>query len=67
MDKPERRRVAACVVPLLFGTMSAARAAGRVRGVDFLTILGAGVLIGVGVMGLVRFFRDRPAATRPGS
>ncbi len=66
MDKPDRRRAAAFVVPLLFGVLTAARAAGRVRGVDFVALFGAGVLFGIGVTGLVRFFRVRSAANRAG-
>jgi hypothetical protein len=66
MDKPERRRVAACVIPLLFGVMTAARAAERVRAVDFLALFGAGALCGIGVAGLIRLLRSRAAARRAG-
>lgn len=66
MEKPDRRRVAACVIPLLFGLMTAARAAERVRAVDFLTLFGAGTLFGIGVAGLIRLWRSRAPANRAG-
>ncbi|HEU5181391.1 MAG TPA: hypothetical protein VFW45_11405 [Candidatus Polarisedimenticolia bacterium] len=66
MGKPERRRVAACVIPLLFGLMTAARASERVRAVDFLALFGAGTLFGIGVSGLIRLWRSRATANRAG-
>ena len=66
MAKPERRRAAAFVVPLLFGILAAARVAERVRAVDFMALFGAGIIFGIGIAGLVRFFRARSAANRAG-
>ena len=66
MEKPDRRRAAAFVIPLLFGIMTAARAADRVRAVDLLALFGGGMLFGIGVAGLVRFFRTRAQAKRAG-
>lgn len=66
MDRSDRRRAAAFVIPLLLSILAAARAAPRVRSIDFVALFGAGMIFGIGVAGLVRFIRARAQANRAG-
>jgi len=59
MDKSRARRAAPFLPPLLIGLVSAQHAAANIRTVDFLLVLAAGALIGVGLMGLIQVLRSR--------
>lgn len=65
-DTSRRRRAAIFVVPMIVGLVSAQRAAGNVRLVDFLLLFASGVIFGVSLMGLIQFLR-LAGRTRSGS
>jgi hypothetical protein len=64
MDGPRARRSAVFAIPLLIGLVTAQRAAPHVRTVDFLLLFAAGVLFGVGLMGVIQVLRS-PGPERP--
>jgi hypothetical protein len=59
MDASARRRPVFYIVPVLLGLLVAQRAAANVRTVDFVTIFAGGILLGVGLIGLVRGVREK--------
>jgi hypothetical protein len=54
VDTSARRRTAVFVVPLILAVVIMGRVAENVRTVDFLQILGCGMIIGVSLAGLIR-------------
>ena len=59
MDASARRRPVFYIVPVLVGLLVAQRAGANVRTVDFVTIFAGGVLLGVGLLGLLRGLREK--------
>jgi len=59
MDASARRRPVFYIVPVLFGLLVAQRAAANVRTVDFVTIFAGGILLGVGLVGLMRGLKGK--------
>jgi len=60
----QRRRLGMVWVVLIFGVMSLIRVLTRpslqgIRGVDIVFLIGAGMCFGVGIVGLVEYFRNR--------
>lgn len=59
---PRRRRAAVFVVPLILALVAGRRVAENVRTVDYLTILGTGMVIGVSLVGLFQLIKTKNEA-----
>lgn len=59
---PRRRRAVVFVIPLILALVAGRRVAENVRTVDYLTILGIGMVIGVSLVGLFQSMKTKNEA-----
>jgi uncharacterized membrane protein YcaP (DUF421 family) len=59
---PRRRRAVVFVIPLILALVAGRRVSENVRTVDYLTILGVGMVIGVSLVGLFQSMKTKNGA-----